>query len=178
MAKNDNPHALRLYESIKKYSDKVAADKIIEGISLSKSANAEKKFIWAENICTRLDEVFDTEIVQNIRMDCACGPAIGKMEKLKVLYKDSKDLTDFADKMNKLDQGFTLEYEDNSLYLVYPRCYCSCVKSIDKNLSKTWCYCTLGYTKRMFQFVMDKEIDVELIESVKTGSDKCIIRIV
>lgn len=177
MAKNDNPQVLRLYESIVKHSDKEKADEIINKVPLSKSANVEKKFLWAENICKELSRTFTEETVRTIRMDCACGPQSGKIEKLKKLYESSKDIAEFADKATKLNQGYTIKYEDDSLYLIYPECYCSCVKQSEKHLPKTWCYCTLGYTKRMFDNVLDKQIEVELIESVKLGGDKCVIKV-
>lgn len=111
-------------------------------------------------------------------MDCVCGPGMGKIDKMKKLYQTSKDINEFALKLNTLNQGFKVESRDNALFLIYPTCYCSCVNRIDKNLPKTWCYCTLGYTKKMFEHTFDREINVELIESVKTGGNKCVIKIV
>ena len=81
------------------------------------------------------------------------------------------------EKVNKLNQGFTLEYDGKDFYLIYPQCYCSCVKRIGETLPKEWCYCTLGYTKRMFQYIFDKEVQVELLSSIKMGDDNCKIRI-
>ena len=177
MAKNDNPHSIRLYNSIEKHSDKKTAEKIAYKIPLSKSADFEKKFAWAENICADLEKEFDKNTVKNIRMDCACGPETGKIDKLKKIYLKSIDLNDFVEKINKLDQGFTVEYKSKSLFLIYPQCYCSCVKRVDKPISKIWCYCTLGYTQMMFEMILDRKVKTELIESVKTGGNICKIKI-
>jgi len=178
MPKNDNPHTIRLYESIKKHSDERTAEKIAYKIPLSKSADIDKKFAWAESICADLEKEFDENTVKLIRMDCACGPETGKINKLTKIYRSSENLDDFAAKTNKLDCGFTIEYEEDCLYLVYPQCYCSCVKRIDKPVSKTWCCCTLGYTKKMFENILDRAVEVELIESVKTGGKTCRVKIV
>ena len=62
-------------------------------------------------------------------------------------------------------------------YLIYPQCYCSCVKRNPEQLSRTWCYCTLGYSKRMFENIFGTEVQVELLSSVKMGDDNCRIRI-
>ena len=178
MSISDNPHAMRLYDSLLKYTDEQTAQNIAHKIPLSKSADINKKFLWAENICNELHNEFDDETIKKIRMNCACGPETGKMSKMNELYHSSDNLDDFADKANKLNQGFTLEHKDNVLFLIYPTCYCSCVKHIDKKMSKIWCYCTLGYTKKMFEHILERCVDVELLESVKTGANRCVIKII
>ena len=177
MAKNDNPHSIRLFDSIVKYSDKKTAEKITYKIPLSKSADFVKKFAWAESICADLEKEFDEVAVKNIRMDCACGPDIGKIKKLKEIYSKSDDLNDFAAKLNKLEQGFTIEINKKAIFLIYPQCYCSCVKRVDKSISKSWCYCTLGYTQKMFENIFDRKVKTELIESIKSGGNICKIKI-
>ncbi len=99
------------------------------------------------------------------------------MGKLAKLYQSCADVEEFVNRANGLNQGFTLEYVDGALFLVYPTCYCSCVKRVDKPVSRTWCYCTLGYTKKMFDYILGRDVSVSLIESVKTGGDVCRIRI-
>ena len=120
---------------------------------LSKSATAEKKFEWAKNICEYLNDNYDAEKVLEIRADCACGPELGKGKKLKDLYEKETDPAMFVQKANHLNQGFTLEFDGKSYFLVYPQCYCSCVKRVNQTLPKAWCECTLGYTKKMFSYI-------------------------
>lgn len=100
-----------------------------------------------------MKENFDGEKIKTIRMRCACGLEFGKIKKLKELFGNNRDLVDFVNKANKLNQGFTIEYDGKYSYLYYPQCYCSSVKRINKTISKEWCYCTLGYTKRMFELI-------------------------
>ena len=148
------------------------------GSPLSKSANIEKKFEWAQAVCEFLTENFDEDTVRQIRMDCACGPELGKGNKIKEIYEKENDVSVFVEKANNLKQGFTIEYDGKYFYLIYPQCYCSCVKRIDETLPMAWCYCTLGYTKRMFQYIFDKEVQVELLSSVKMGDENCRIKII
>lgn len=177
MAKNDNPNALRLVESISNNCGEDAAATFMKEFSLSKSASIEKKFEWAQNICDYLQEHFDDETVKSIRMDCACGPGLSKCKKLKAIYNKSSNPGEFVDKVNKLNEGYAVEYDGDAFYLIYPECYCPCVKRVDKKLPKIWCYCTLGYTKKMFDFILDCETKVELINSVKMGNENCRIKI-
>jgi len=177
MPKNDNPHVSRLYNSIAKHLDEKTAESIVNKIPLSKSADIDKKFAWAESICADLESKFEADVVKAIRMDCACGPEMGKISKLKKLYDSCAGLDDFAAKANKQNAGFTIDNCNDELFLIYPQCYCSCVKRVNSPISKTWCYCTLGYTKKMFEHVLGREVNVELIESVKTGGNVCKIKI-
>lgn len=176
MAKNDNPHALRLLESMEKQNKKDEANKFAAEHPLSKSANIDKKFEWAQKVCEFLNENFDDDTVKAIRMECACEPELGKGKKIKDIYEKESDNFVFVEKVNRLNQGFTIEYDGEYFYLIYPQCYCSCVKRIAQTLPKAWCYCSLGYIKRMFGYIFSKDIQVELLSSVKMGDENCRIR--
>lgn len=177
MAKNDNPHALRLLESMEKQNKADEANKFAKEHPLSKSANIEKKFHWAQKVCEFLNENYDDDTVKSIRMECSCGPELGKGKKLKDIFEKERNISLFVEKVNKLNQGFTMEYDGEYFYLIYPQCYCSCVKRIDQKLPKAWCYCTLGYTRRMFEYIFSKDVQVELLTSVKMGDENCRIGI-
>ena len=177
MAKNDNPHALRFLESMEKHGEVEAAEKFFAEHPLAKSADFNKKFAWANDMCEFLDNNYDENLIRSIRMDCACGPEHGKGARIKDLYKKEDNQEVFVQKVNKLNLGFTFEYDGTYYYLIYPQCYCSCVKRIAEPMSKTWCYCTLGYSKRMFENIFECEVQVELLESVKLGSQQCRIRV-
>ena len=176
MPKNDNPQALRFLASMTKHGEQEAGERFAEEHPLGKSADINKRSAWAKALCGFLDDRYDEETVKAIRMDCACGPyAING--KLKALYEKSDGPADFVKKVNELDPGFSLEYDGTSYYVVYPQCYCSCVKRTDGQLPKTWCYCTLGYSRRMFETILGKETEGELLSSIKAGDTVCRIRI-
>ena len=44
-------------------------------------------------------------------------------------------------------------------------------KRIPENLTKTWCYCAIGFAESMFRAVFQK--DVTVTESIKTGANQC-----
>ncbi len=176
MPKNDNPQALRFLASMAKHGEQEAGERFAEEHPLGKSADISKRSAWAKALCGYLNDRYDEETVKAIRMDCACGPyAING--KLKALYEKSDGPADFVKKVNELDPGFSLEYDGTSYYVVYPQCYCSCVKRTDGQLPKAWCYCTLGYSRRMFETILGKETEGELLSSIKAGDTVCRIRI-
>lgn len=178
MAKNDNANVLRFIASMEKHGMRDDAEEFINKYPLSKAATIEKRFEWAQHLCEFISERQDDETVRKIRMGCACGPELGKGKKIKDIFEQTSDMNLFVEKANKLNQGFKVEYDGKDFYLIYPQCYCSCVKRINEDLPATWCYCTLGYTKKMFEYIFDREVNVELLSSVKMGNDVCKIRII
>lgn len=175
---NYHPHLLKLSNSIKEINPNENNEEFLKKFSLSNSADYLKKFSWAEKLCIELENKYDDETIKQIRMKCSCNLETSKLKKLQEAYQSSNNTTDFVIKVNNQEQGFKLLYENNELFLIYPTCYCPFVKRVDKTISKTWCYCTLGYTKNAFEYIFEKQVLIELIESVKTGSNRCKIKII
>ena len=92
MANNDNSHALRFYESMVKHNKRTEIEKFSQEYPLSKSANIEKKYDWALQVCDFMSKNYDDETVKEIRMDCACGPECGKAKKIKRIYEKETDI--------------------------------------------------------------------------------------
>jgi azurin len=107
MASNQHPHAVRLYQSMRKHTGQMAAERLAMEHPLSKTADTDRKAIWADGICACLEKEFDDETIRKARMDCACGQGPGKMNSLKKVYQSSADAADFVRKANRLNQGFT-----------------------------------------------------------------------
>ena len=178
MPKNDNPQVRRFLAGMEKHGEREAGIRFSEANPLSKSANADKKHQWAKELCAFLGDHYDDKTARAIRADCACGPKYGYGgSKLKAVYEKNRDPYAFVEQANALDMGFSLEYDGAAYYLVYPQCYCSCVNRVAETLPAVWCYCTLGYSARMFGYVFGKEVGTELVSSVKQGDPVCRIRI-
>jgi len=176
MPKSDNKHAINLYNGIEKHVGHAEAEDFLAKLPLSKSADYIKKFKWAGEVCAYLEERFTDDEIRKIRMDCSCEPG-DKAEKARKLYEGSADNNDFCEKFNAFATGNFLSHDGSGFYLTYPICYCSCVQRVKENLSKSWCVCTLGYTEKMFSHILSRKVEVELLESVKTGGEKCVMKI-
>ena len=97
---------------------------------------------------------------------------------MSTYLKKGESIKEFVRLHNENEKYGTLEYIDENTFLMcYPQCYCSCVKHVEGILPKTWCYCTLGYAKKLFSQVFDEKIEVELLESVKTGGKRCAVKV-
>ena len=178
MAKNDNAHSIRLLDSLRRNLGNDVADEVDEKFPLSKSADIEKKYEWAKSVCEYLDAHFDTETIMTIRKECRCND--GKSIAAKILkYLNKADGTEqFVKDFNANESFASLEYiSDNKILFCYPECYCACVKRVPGEVSKSWCYCTLGNAEGIFKEVFKKEIKVTLLESIKTGGARCVIEV-
>lgn len=178
MAKNDNAHALRMVNSLRQYAGHDAAEEFGENYPLSKSASIEKKYEWAKDACSYLEEHFETDAIIAIRKECRCNDGKSIANKLLKYLNRADSVKEFVDLFNSGETFAVLQYiNDHTILFCYPQCYCACVKRVAGTLSKTWCYCTLGNAEGIFREVFKKEMEVTLLGSIKAGADKCTIRV-
>ncbi len=178
MAKNDNAHSVRLVDSLERHVGDDAAKELEGNYPLSKSANYEKKFQWAKSVCNYLEEHFDTDTIIRVRKECRCNDGKSIADKLKKYLKKADSIEEFVHLFNENETFAFLEYiSDNKILFCYPECYCACVKRVDQELSRTWCYCTLGNAEGIFSKVFKKDVKVTLLKSIKTGADRCVIEV-
>lgn len=175
MKQYDNPHAARLAAAIAGQANDDIAGEILAGIPLAKSPSPNAGIKWAGDMCEALAARFDSGSVAAIRQNCACGPSASKIKKLKAKYSSGGALAALAEVMT--EDGAPSWAEDDVLYMTYPRCYCSLVNRSDAPLPREWCYCSLGYARRLAEGATGRAATAELIESVKQGDARCLIAI-
>ncbi|MBQ8632578.1 MAG: hypothetical protein IJ420_03130 [Lachnospiraceae bacterium] len=174
MPKNDNAHSLRLVESLKNNNCPELAEQLETQYPLSKSASIEKKFEWAQHACEFLEKHLAEEELIKVRKECICNDGKSNAKKILKYLNRAECMKDFVDAFNQGENFASLEYiSENKLLFCYPECYCGCVKRIPENLTKTWCYCTIGNAESMFREVFQKDVRVTLKESIKTGAKRC-----
>ena len=49
---------------------------------------------------------------------------------------------------------------------------------VDKLDTDTWCQCTTGYSKVLFEKAFGCEVVVELLKSIKMGDNICLMKII
>lgn len=179
MAKNDNAHSIRLIESIRQNADAAQAEAFAQTYPLSKAADPQKKYQWARTVCDFLEQHFDTETVISIRKACKCNDGKSIANKLCKYRSSATSIRQFVDAFNAKETFAKLEYvSERKLRFCYPQCYCACIKRVPGEISKTWCYCTLGNAESIFREVFkDEDVCVSLIESQKAGGSRCVIEV-
>lgn len=170
MAKNDNAHAVRLAKSLTVHGFGDAAELIAAAHPLSKSADAAKKFAWAQAVCRELEVRFPAETIELIRRDCRCNDGKAIADKMRRYLSRAACLADFVRDFNAHETFASLTYlAERKLLLCYPTCYCACVKRGGEQLSRTWCACTLGNAQRIFEQLLDGPVQTRLRKSIMTG---------
>lgn len=158
-----------IFGAVKAESNETVAQNIVNG-------EFEDNPTWVKNTMSRLENNFDVLTVKRIRMNCQCGYAMDeKYALVKDLMASSSNLEEFANSEKAEKAG--LSYKENELYLQFPFCPCPMLAEVDKLSSNTWCQCTTGYSKVLFEKAFGCEVDVELIKSIKMGDDICLMKI-
>jgi predicted hydrocarbon binding protein len=134
---------------------------------------AERIENWITNLIEGLDNNVDKETTIKILEQCGrqCQSQ-SFIKKAKTIYEKSKNTDDF---LNKLGQVYKhLHREGNKVYIVYPKCYCSQVNKIPRGkLSGTYCNCSRGWAKALFEGATGKPVEVNMKKSIKNGDDQC-----
>lgn len=114
-------------------------------------------------------------VMQMCGIECIGSTAI---ETARKLYKESKDIGDFLTKLNAQHiGGGNLRLDGNSILGGYDRCYCGSVSKTKSQIPLTYCFCSTGWYKKLFEEVLAKPVQVELLQSITNGADKCLFRI-
>lgn len=159
-----------IYNAVKAESNNEIALKIVNG---GKENNPK----WVKNTMKRLEDNFDKLTIKRIRMNCQCGYGMDeKLALLKELVNLSSNLEEFT--CHDKAKAAGLSFHNGELYLQFPYCPCPMLADVDKLETNTWCQCTTGYSKVIFEKAFGCKVDVELLKSVKMGDDICLMKII
>ena len=162
-----------IFDAIKAASNEDTAAKIVYG----EQGMSEDNATWVKSTMSRLESCFDRPAVKQIRMNCQCGYAMDeKLALVKELMESSTNLEEFANQDKAKAIG--LSYTNGELYLQFLFCPCPMLADVDKLDTYTWCQCTTGYSKVLFEKAFGCDVDVELLKSIKVGDDICLMKII
>ncbi len=169
----------RLRHSLEMTVSKEMTEYIISRLPLVTNSSPVERAEWVENLSILLENTFDEGIVKVIRMNCYCNEN-GRLEDtarvLKQLYLSlDKDLERFVNAMNESGAGWYIK--DNQLYTKIFTCECPMLEKAKRSDSLTWCHCTAGYNKKLFETIFGLPVEVEVLHSIRQGFDYCLLRI-
>jgi len=133
---------------------------------------------WIARLIAGLDEHVDEKtravILEQCGRQCQSESSV---RKAKAIYENSENIDDF---LRRLGQKYKhLHIEGNNVHFIYPKCLCSQVNKIPKGkLSGTYCACSIGWTKALFEGALGKPVEVIMEKSIISGDDECRFKIV
>lgn len=131
---------------------------------------------WIATLLAGLDEEVDTGIKVAVLERCGRTCITHSMvKKAKSCRAEAKDEAEFLDRLGR--DWKHLQREGDEVFVVYPRCYCPLVKDFPGKLSASWCNCSRGWVKELFEKALDRPIDVELLQSIRQGDPVCKFRV-
>lgn len=164
-----------IYNAVKSASTHEKARKIVYGRQHPTDPCSDAT--WVKSVMNRLENQFDKHTVRQIRMHCQCGYKMDeKLALLHELISSSIDLEGFANQKKAKAAG--LFCANGNLFLRFSYCTCPMLADVDKLDTNTWCLCTTGYSKVLFEKAFGCRVDVQLLQSVKMGDDICLQKII
>jgi hypothetical protein len=152
-----------------------------EGESIKKTGKKEARAEWFFKAMNAMDETLDEETRKAVREDCACCLE-GKRKKLCAdVHKNYQTSEERIRAINETHYVFGHEikitgpgrYEVTFFDEKIPEKRCSCLKVImDKEMSKTYCYCCGGHVRRHLERVLGKKMEVETAASALNSEGK------
>lgn len=163
-----------IFEAVKSASNESKAKKIVYG---GEQPSSEDDASWVKSTISRLESHFDRPTIKQIRMNCQCGQNMdGNLALVQKLFESSSSLEEFTSHEEAKAAGLTSKHGE--LHLQFPFCPCPVLADVEKLDTDTWCQCTTGYSKVLFEKVFGCEVMVELLKSVKMGDDICLMKII
>jgi len=164
-----------IFAAVSNQSDTETAKEVVYG--KEEKAKSENDADWVKSTMHRLENRFDKDTTKLIRMNCQCGYGMDeKLALLNELKADASSMEEFGNSDRAKAAG--LFCQDGILYLQFLFCPCPMLAEVDRLETKTWCQCTTGYSKVLFEKVFGCAVDVELLKSIKSGDDICLMNII
>ena len=127
---------------------------------------------WLESLLVGLDGELDenarARILESCGRSCISRNFIKKAQRCK---HDAENVEEFIIKLSRTWKH--LRRENGDTYVVYEKCYCPLVRTYSGKLSPTFCNCSRGWIKELFESALQKPVDVELQKSIKHGDNIC-----
>jgi len=149
--------------------------------------SCEEKIEFAEEWLQKFMGVLDDNLDEQIRFKVMeCNGKVCMTSFLKKSGQTIKPVTfeKFSEWVSKNENDGSIRIEGRSIYYAYLQnyqgkpapeefCLCPLVESKPKELSPTYCQCSVGYVREYFTQVLGQPVKVTLQESVLRGGKRC-----
>ncbi len=131
------------------------------------------KFVhdWISNLMVNMDR--QMEKGEKIRLLEECGRACAKRHAQKEALKSRGNVDAWLATMKKWVGENNVKKEGNAVRVIYSKCLCPLVQDGPSLKSDTYCNCSRGWLKEVFETVVEKPVEVKLEDSIMKGGQQC-----
>jgi predicted hydrocarbon binding protein len=150
---------------------------IIKTEQFDGTSNYAQKAEWIRKAVQRLEKEAGKATAMKVMQACGmkcCGPT--QQKRAKQFMEESKSVKELLAKLNEAGiGGGRLKLKNkNTIVGGYDRCYCGRVKHTQQPFpTDTYCHCSAGWYKSLFEAAFDKPVKVKLKQSIIQGADSC-----
>ncbi|MGC1120429.1 MAG: DUF6144 family protein [Candidatus Methanofastidiosia archaeon] len=133
------------------------------------------KAAWLKKAMETLETLVGTETTVRIMEECGrkcCGQT--SRTRAKQIFNKSKSMQEFIETLNSAHLGGgRLRIQGDTITGGYDCCYCGQVKHTKDVFPMTYCNCSVGWYKQLFESALGRPVGVELVQSIVTGAETC-----
>lgn len=126
---------------------------------------------WIVNAIGNMEGKLDEE--SEILVLEECGRACARKGSVKAAIENKGNLEGFLAVLRGWIGERNVLREGSAVTLVFDKCYCPNLISFEGAVPRSYCNCSRGWMKEMFETVQGKPCDVALLSSVKRGDKEC-----
>ena len=126
---------------------------------------------WLVLLLKNIDEQLDKK--ERIFLMESCGRDCAGRGSTKLAATCRGDVPKLVDSLKKIIGEGGAKLTGNEVSITYDKCYCPIVNSIKPPLSDIYCYCSRGWLLEVFGIAAEKEVEVEILETIKRGGKSC-----
>jgi predicted hydrocarbon binding protein len=152
---------------------------------ISSYPDCEKKMKFVQDWAKRFIDVVDTKLSkeEGLRLMEFCGRScfISHQNSGKPVVK--MELNDFVEHLKTKWSEEAVTREGEIVFIKYKskdqpdKCLCPLVNTFPSEISDTFCLCSVGFLKQMFETYTDKRVKVDILETIIGGGNICSFRV-
>jgi hypothetical protein len=129
---------------------------------------------WIKTLLESMDKHLDEDTKKKIMGET--GSYCAQQHIIEVLVdikKNTKNFDEFLEKVNEQLKGTSwTKINEDTLIVTYSKCYCPMIE-LDMYRTPVQCNCSVGWLKKNLETVLEKAVDVELVQSVLQDGNQC-----
>ncbi|MFO8006121.1 MAG: DUF6144 family protein [Candidatus Brocadiia bacterium] len=166
----------RFAENLERYAGADAMRRLMEGREpLDAEDAAVRKARWIGTLMQDLESELDPKTVLYV-LEATGRGCIGQslLDTAGQMYEQADGMEQFLELLNRERiGGGHLRREGSLIRGHYDHCYCAWVNAVPGLVSSTFCYCSAGWLRELFESVLGEPVDVRFVQTVLGGGDRC-----